>query len=351
MSAPVLLLTLLISPGQTPGEAGLITGTAVNGSAGGTPIAGAEIVLRASRDGSFVPIAETTSDSQGRFAFENLPIERDTIYLPGVSRGGVHYPGPRVRLSRGEWTAQVKLIAFDAVESPSPLVCRRHEITVEPQTGYLEISEALVIDNPSLTAFVGRQDGAMSPVTLRLSLPEGFDKVTFEKEFHGRNFRVLDGVLTTDLPWPPGRRELRFAYRLPADSGNATFRRTLDCSTDEVLLRVAGPGEGRVACNLPVASTGSAEQRFTSDGRRLAEGYQVELRLGKVAIPLESYGRWTAVALLAVLGMGSLIAVRKGWIRRQAEDSTKEHGKRLFREFVGRPRRAAGGRPYSRTSR
>jgi hypothetical protein len=174
----------------------------------------------------------------------------------------VHYPGPRVRLEPARLTAQVKLIAFDAVESPSPLVSRQHEIAVQPGEGFLEITESLVIENPSLTAFVGLQNGDLPPVTLRLSLPEGFDKVTFDREFHGRNFQIVGGQLTTDLPWPPGSRELKFIYRLPAEQRHSVLTRVLDQPTDQVLIRVTGKDVGRIACNLPSHNGARRQNEF-----------------------------------------------------------------------------------------
>jgi hypothetical protein len=308
---------------------GTISGTVVNGTTGGNSIAGAEVVLRASHEGAFVPVAETLSDTNGRFTFEGLPIETGAIYLPGVNRDGVHYPGPRVRLKTDRSTAQLKLIAFDTIESPSPLICRRHEIDVQAHAGFLEISELLVIDNPSVTTFIGQQNGDAMPVTLRLSLPEGFDKVTFDKEFHGRNFKILDGRLTTDLPWPPGSRELKFTYRLPAEQGRAKFARILDRPTEQIVVRVGGMDVEHVACNLPAASAGQKEEvTFASRGAPLPAGHQFELQLGAIPIRFEAYGRWIAVGLLTVLVSGSIIALRRGGTRWQQGQTNAPHGGR-----------------------
>ena len=311
MGVTLLLLASLAAAPQADGQSGEISGTAVNGSTGDVPLAGAEVVLRASQNGAFVPIAETTTDAQGWFCFVGLPAENDVIYLPGINRAGVHYPGPRVRLTPEQLMARVKLVAFDTVPSPSPLISRRHEIAVQPGEGFLEVTETLVVENPSRTTFVGQSAGDRPPVTLRLSLPDGIEKVTFDREFHGRNFQLRDGKLLTEIPWPPGSRELKFIYRVPVERTYSVFERVLDQPTDHAVVQVMAKDAGSIACNLPKATSQSGTGTiFEHRGESLPAGYEINLRLGAVPLRFEIYARWLAVAILIVLVAGSAAIVR-----------------------------------------
>jgi hypothetical protein len=213
---------------------------------------------------------------------------------------------------------------------------------VQPGQGFLEITESLAIENPSLTAFVGEKNGNVPPVTLRLSLPEGFDKVTFDGEFHGRNFQIVGGQLTTDLPWPPGSREIKFVYRLPTEERHCVLTRVLDQPTDQVLVRVTGTDVGRIACDLPPESTArESDKSFANRGERLPAGYQIELRLGDIPIRFEAYGRWIAVGLLAMLALGSLLFVRRGCSGPLAENNDGERGRKRHIPSMARPSRRA----------
>jgi hypothetical protein len=324
MGISSLLLTLLAAASQMDGQSGEISGTAVNGTTGGAPLAGAEVILRASQNGAFVPVAETTTDSQGKFRFVGLSVDEDLIYLAGINRAGVHYPGPRVRLTPGQFAARVNLTAYDAVESPSPLLCQRHEIAVQSGEGYLEVTESLVIDNPSLTAFIGQRMDDRPPVTLRLSLPDGIEKVTFDREFNGRNFRLQGGQLITDLPWPPGRRELKFIYRVPVEQRSSVLTRVLDQPTDHVVIQVQAMDAGSAECNLPrAASPSNRETVFEHRGSTLPAGYQLRLRLGALPLRFETYARWLAVAVLIALIAGSVLTIRA---RRQVGRATENDG-------------------------
>jgi len=319
MGVSLLLLTWLAAAGYSDEPAGVISGTAVNGSAGDRALAGTEIVLRASQDGAFVPVAATTTDDQGRFLFSELPVNQGLIYLPGVNHFGIHYPGSRVRLTPDQTTARVRLIAFETAASPSPLISRRHEIGVQPGKGYLEVTETIVVENPSRATFVGQATDDRPPVTLRLSLPEGIDKVTFDREFHGRNFQLHEGRLITELPWPPGSRELKFIYRVPVEQRFGVLSRVLDLPTEQVVVQIATSKADVVACNLPrTAATSGQQVVFQQRGKTLPVGHQIVLQLGAVPLRFETYARWLAVAALVVLVAGSVWAVRGRQLDRSA---------------------------------
>ncbi len=311
-------------------DAQRLEGVVVNGSQGGVPVAGAEVVLRAGEEGTVIPVAQTITDQNGRFVFDNLPIEQGLIYLAGANRHGIHYPGTRFRAAPGV-LAPVRLTVFDAVGSPSPLVAVRHEIDIEVKPGVLEISETLVVSNPTLTAYVGETRGDAPPETLVLQIPGEFERVTFASEFHGRNFRLADGRLTTSLPWPPGKRELKFTYHLPAEGGRHTLERPLDLPCSLARVRVRGENADRVKCDLPrVASPDRDAVVFESSGTTLAAGHAIWVQFGNLATPWIVYARWTALAIFG----GAVLAT--AWFRaRRGVDSLpagrviKEHSHRI----------------------
>lgn len=312
MAIQTILLTalMLVSADPAPHQ-GVISGIALNGTSNCSPLANAEVVLRAADQGSFVPIARTTTDLAGRFTIAGLPVDSNVLFLAGVNHQGVHYPGHRVQLRPTQAAVDIRLVAYDAVESPSPLVSDRHEIHVRPTPDYLEIQETLLIDNPSSTTYVGQASEDVAPVTLRLSLPDGLDKVTFEKEFHGRNFSLHDGVLETSIPFRPGRHEFKFSYRLPVNIRHV-FVRQLDRPTNHVVVRVSTQDTRGIECNLAKISDTIGEemifeQRFLD--HPLPTGYAIELKLGSLPISFSAYARWVAGGLLVVMILGTLYII------------------------------------------
>lgn len=284
-------------PAEGPG---VVVGVVVNGSAGDTPVPGAEVVLRMHRAGQFVPWTKTLADEQGRFRFERLPVAGGCVYLPGANRHGVHYPGPRVQLSAAQPRAAVRLTVYDALESPNPLVLLLHEVTVRAEPQALRVTEYLRIENPARRCYIGRPAAAdQPPVTLKLAIPMEFERATFDKEFFGRRFSVGSGGLVTGVPWPPGVHELRFTYTLPRTQRRLVWERSVDLPCREFRVTAeAGPGD-TVACNLPrgpVQTPGAVG--FWSAGP-LEAGQTIEVVIQARAVSPRVAARWVAVALLA----------------------------------------------------
>jgi hypothetical protein len=332
-----LLITALGTDAAAP--AGHIEGIVANGTLGGAPVAAAEVVLRAGQDGAFRAVAKTVTDEDGRFHFYNLPAETGVIYLPGANRHGVHYPGPRVRPDVAA-LAPVKLTVFDAVASPSPLVAERHAIDVRLQAGVLEVTESLLVNNPTRTTYIGESD--RKPLTtLSLAIPAGFERVTFATEFFGRRFSVFENRLVTDIPWLPGKYELNFTYHLPAAESPLTAERTLDLPTSAVRVRAKADQPCQVTCNLP--SGGASEDWpfvFASSTEPLAAGHAIKLVFGDLSAQWTLHAPWIAVVVLAGLILTTTLARRRLGSKEVARQVTRR-GKRS----PGRTQRCGRGLP------
>lgn len=308
------LLILLIAIASTDASLSEVTGTfqgvVVNGSRGDEPIGDAKVLLRAGQEGFLEPAAQTKTDQEGKFVFEQLPLDPALVFLPGIDHDGVHYPGKRLHLGQANPNARVVLRAFDAVQSPSPLHALRHgiEIIVEPQV--MLIHETMLVANRSHGTYVGEAFGTEPPVTLRLLVPPNFDRVTFGSEFYGRRFRIVDHQLVTNIPWPPGERELDFTYRIPLENSGGLFRRALDVPCGKVSLHVREADAKKVSCNLPQIQHSGNELVFASTDQQLPAGFSLELQIGNLPFPWRLYARWGALAMLGILVVGTVAISR-----------------------------------------
>jgi hypothetical protein len=225
-----------------------------------------------------------------------------------------------VRFDAAGGPVRVKLTVFDAVASPSPLVAEQHDIDVQIRTGVLEITETLRINNPTRRTYVGEASSEAAPTTLSLHIPETFERVTFDKEFHGRQFTIADKRVVTNIPWPPGLHELKFTYHLPVEESQPTLERALDLPCSLVRVRVRGENADGIVCNLPrVAACSDQTAVFESSEKPIAAGHKVTVRFASVAAPWTAYGPWIAVAGLAGLILGTI-----GLLLRQ-RSSVKAH--------------------------
>jgi hypothetical protein len=328
MTMHILVLTAAgLLPGfQSPGDA-IIQGVVVNGSKGASPVAGAEVVLLAGKDNQFQHVASTTTDQNGCFVFDqrHLTPSPELVYRPGANWEGVHYPGPRLQLDPRAASPRVQLTVHDAVASPCPLIAEVHEIDIRVNPGVLEVTEIVVVDNPSSTTYIGanKPDAPKTaPTTLSLSIPEGVSHVTFNKEFDGRNFKLVNGRLDTTVPWPPGKRQLAFLYQLPAENHQLLFKRSLDLPCLHARVSVAGKGSQELTCNLPkVTAPDQAPIGFESAGETLPSGYTIQLQMRKLSIAWMVYARWAAIVLLGALLAATTMRLK--WRKKTPRSTTR----------------------------
>ena len=129
----------------------------VNGSADQAVVPAASVVLRVQHSSGLIPVAETTTDEMGRFEFAKLPLNEELVYVPGANLEGIHYPGHRVHLSAVQPSDNQRIVAYETVSDPCPLVVMRRDIEIEAQTGVLQVTETFVVSNPTLRSYVGTE--------------------------------------------------------------------------------------------------------------------------------------------------------------------------------------------------
>jgi hypothetical protein len=232
------------------------------------------------------------------------------VCVPGANYKDIHYPGTRVHLDNRALIAEQTIVVYEPITHPSPLVATRHELQLRAEAEVLVVSESIVIANLTAHSYIGPE--AEDPVTLRLAVPAEFEKVTFDKEFLGRQFRVNQGLLETGIPWPPGARELRFTYRLPMNGGKWRFQRPLDLPCGLVRVSVVRNQTPAIHCNLPeVPEINSDAIVFGATGNFPA-GHVVEVELANMPMAWGTIARWIALGVLVTLVLtAACVAFRK----------------------------------------
>jgi hypothetical protein len=214
--------------------------------------------------------------------------------------------------------AQVKITAYDAVRSVSPLAARRHDIDIAVEKHVLAVTETLLISNPSNKTYVGKKLDDDGLVTLRLSIPPNFDRVTFGSEFFGRRFRIINHKLVTDMPWLPGERGLTFTYRVPIEESGRQFHRQIDLPTTNLRIQ-AQAHDQQVICNVASVEVVDGRTIFAAKDRELPIGHTIKLQIGNLPIPWMLYGRWASLSVLATLALGTILVRR---LRNRNDDNS-----------------------------
>jgi len=330
----IVLVTCLLASGEAPASDGVIGGVVVN-AVDQKPVAGADVVLRLAVEDHVVPLAQTTTGKDGKFLFRGLRVGSEYEYQPGANRAGVHYPGPHLRLSPRRPVEAVRLEVRDAITHPSPLRVKRHDVLLRPEPGMVTVTETMLVENPTEGCYVGRPiQGQAEPITLALSIPSDFDRVTFAQEFFGRRFSVQGKKVVTSIPWTPGERELKFTYTLANPRGQFRWERPLDLPTSEFRVIVETDQPQDVLWNLadePLRQAGRVV--FACDERALPAGQVVRIEIGRLPVSAMAYARWMALAILVASVTVTALVLR----RRRNRPKPRPEGERPEEESCRSP--------------
>jgi hypothetical protein len=331
---PNLLILLSAAMAQTGDELpppGSIAGIVINSSQEDRPVGDAQVVLRVHLDGQFVIAAETVTDAQGRFVFDNVPADPDYVYLPGANWQAVHYPAKRIRLDSRSPNVTTRIEVRDTIASLNPLVVRDHRIVIEPDDGALQVTESLLIDNPTSATYVGEPRGESNrAATLTLSIPSDFTRATFHDEFFGRRFVIIDKALVTDIPWEPGTRHLKFTYLLPNSGNRRIWERPLDRHTSNVLVTVRRALAKEVSCNIAPVST-NQENAVAFAANQLPEGHVLRVELGRLPVSFAAFAPWIALVVATGMAGATVLYIRRNPQRPAREVKVSRRTKRAHR--------------------
>ena len=233
-----LFLCFLASASQ----AGTVTGTVRNGTTG-KPAAGVEMIL-IQLQGGMQPVANTKTDSQGHYSFNNPSLGAGPMLIRAVYRG-VNYHEPA---TPGKTTVDIEV--FEPTDKPSAFSVTAHAIIVQPSGSDLLVNEEYVITNKTQppVAFY-RADGSFI-----FSLPEGAQlagvsavgssgmPVTQNPIDKGKNEQAVV------FPFRPGDSDVRVSYKIPYTGDQTTLRSVSRYSVDRLAVfappsvKVAGSG-------------------------------------------------------------------------------------------------------------
>ena len=293
-----ITILVLLATSQLGYPTGEIVGTVRNGSDPSADVADIEVVLRATIDGQFAVVESTRTDAQGEYRFADLPITDDVIYLPGANLGDVHFPGPRVRLTVANRVGQGNITLYRNSAGPSPLVIENHHVIVRRLVNSIEVREILEINNPSALCYVGEPPHPGGPpVTLRLDVPAKFQRITFDEEAWGKQFRVVNDHLVTSLPWPPGSRQLAFTYWVDAEKVTNLWQQTMILPCRVYVLEFVGELAENSRCDLPVREFKAADHVIYRSDQPLSTQQVVSLEFAQVT-SASSLARRAALGVL-----------------------------------------------------
>lgn len=210
--------------------AGTLDGTVKNGTNGKRAV-GTDVIL-IQLQGGMQPVANTKTDSNGHYHFDNPQLGAGPMLLRVVYKG-VNYHEP---ITPGKATADVEV--FEPTEKPDAFSVANHAIILQPDGSELMVGEEYMIANktqPPVAYY--REDGSFN-----FTLPDGAD-FKQASAWGSSGMPVVQGTidkgknkLAIAFPFRPGESGVRLSYKMPYAGNHLTLRNVSPYSTERLII-------------------------------------------------------------------------------------------------------------------
>jgi hypothetical protein len=224
------MLLLAIATAAPIAFAGTLNGTVKNGTTGQLA-AGADVIL-IQLQGGMQPVANTKTDAQGHFHFDNPQLGAGPMLVRVVYKG-VNYHEP---ITPGKMSADIEV--FEPTNNPSAFNVANHAIILQPNGADLMVGEEYMIANKTKppVAFY-RADGSFD-----FTLPDGAD-FNQASAWGAAGMPVVQGTIDKGknkmaiaFPFRPGESGVRLSYKVPYAGNRVTLRNVSPYSSERLII-------------------------------------------------------------------------------------------------------------------
>jgi hypothetical protein len=202
---------------------------AVQGSGGGTSLAGAAIEVDLYQERHLLRQIKAVLDERGQVLLTDIPIILGVVPVVQIQHDGVTYQEPGELMDPENREISIEVKVFDTTEEmPEWRIAMRHVLVkgsaggTGAVGGVLSVSEMVVVESlGDRTWLGGALDERNKRSTVQLDLPRGSRKVQLESGFHGWCCtKYSDPALSVQMPLMPGRTTFQFSYEVATASGS-----------------------------------------------------------------------------------------------------------------------------------
>jgi hypothetical protein len=210
--------------------AGTLDGTVKNGT-NGKLATGTDVIL-IQLQGGMQPVANTKTDAQGRYHFDNPQLGTGPMLVRVVYKG-VNYHEP---ITPGKTTADVEV--FEPTDKPDAFSVSNHAIILQPNGSDLMVGEEYMIANKTQppVAFY-RADGSFN-----FTVPDGAD-FNQAAAWGTSGMPVVQGTIDKGknkmaiaFPFRPGESGVRLSYKMPYAGNHLMLRNVSPYATERLII-------------------------------------------------------------------------------------------------------------------
>jgi hypothetical protein len=278
ISAALLSLFLFVAPSR----AGTVTGIVHNGTSN-KPAAGIDVLL-IQLQGTMQTVANTKTDADGRYHFDNPAIGNGPMLIRAVYRG-VNFHQP---LTPGMTTADVTV--YEPTTNPQAMQVTTQLLVFQPNGEKLLVGEEFSIQNNlAPPAAFYKQDG-----NFEFTVPDGAE-VSQVSAFGPSGMPVVQGTIDKGkgryaiaYAFQPGQNGVRVSYEIPYAGNHATVHEKSGYDAQRMLL-VVPPTMQLSSAGFNAAGQEQGFNVFTKDTVKAGTGVDIAIS-GTAPPPADNAG-------------------------------------------------------------
>lgn len=335
-----LCLSLPVSAAEP--DAGIIEGSVINGTVGGSSVAGLEVVLTTYLETDEVGTVTSVTNTEGRFVFNSLATEPGYIFQAMVDFQGAEYYSQTLSLD-GEDTEQgVDVTVFDSITNDEAISVVTSHTIVYPGQNSIRVNEYFLFVNDSDRTYIGagNTSGEGNDETLKFPVAEGATGLTYGIGLMDCCVVANEDGFSDIMPVTPGMREVVYSYEIPYNTSGYLLFRRVNYPTTDYFLMVENGGEIEITGNAliiqePLHIEGIHFDHIT--GRDLVKGDTLQVLFPELVSAADNGTViWLVlIPLLIVTGFGiAYFLIKRRAQPVEAEESTEYRKQKLLTEMA-----------------
>lgn len=219
-------------------DAATFTVKVVSGTAGGSPITGAEVLVSIYEKGTEVDNQAAIVKADGMASFE-VKTGVGFVAVAKAKHNDMMFGGGQVELRPGKEFFTAAVMVYDVSQDNSVLSVGQHHFIIKVQLDTIVVEEYIQIVNPTDKAVsAAKKDSEGFPVVFQALLPKGYRDLQSMQYFQMQALVQTDQGFHDIMAVPPGKYDTSFSYKLDVDSAKLNFVRTVSNPTSNVVLVV-----------------------------------------------------------------------------------------------------------------
>ena len=268
-----------------------ITGKVINGTEGASPPEDIPVLLLVTgADSRLIATDQTSTETDGRFEFQQVPVADDGVYAFSVDYAGVFYGAS---LGLGDLSAEIALTVYETTQDVTVVRVTNQVMVIgdiDEKNKTISAIEFVRLTNTSDRTLLPDLNNMGQLSFLRFALPPLAEDLDVGSDMPGGRIIFIGTGFALTSPVLPGEHFVDFSFRFPYQGEEISYRQSLPQGAD--VYRVMVPLRLSTIGVSPLQPVTSVEQEGTS--YRAWEGYDYKpgqgLSLRITGLPQPSLG-------------------------------------------------------------